>query len=184
MIDTISELMEYLDMRGAKYGIDGAELLNAIPESAREPKLAYEFMQLKDISHKVPLSKGGPPADDNWILEDSSVNRSRGDDTMTKAEEATAATDANADAQMLKRGALIGAGGAVGASVATAVMPLAVAAAPLLISTAAVVGGIAWLLKDVPPSTRESRRAHVDMRNAQYEKLGWKIREQYYPEDV
>jgi hypothetical protein len=137
MIETIDQLMDYLDMRGAKYGIDGSELFAAIPESAREPKLAYEFMQLKDISHKVPLSKGGHPAEDNWILEDSSVNRSRGDSTMTKDEEATAATDANADAQMLKRGA----GGAVGA----AAVPVAGAIAATVLTTPLLLTGVLYV---------------------------------------
>ena len=103
MIDTLPELMEYLEMRGDKYGIPAEELLEAIPEDARTPTVAYEYMQEKDISHKVPLSKGGETAGDNWILEDSSVNRSRGAENMTPEEEATAEADAQADAERLNK---------------------------------------------------------------------------------
>ncbi len=103
MIDTLPELMEYLEMRGDKYGIPASELLEAIPEDARTPEVAYEYMQEKDISHKVPLSKGGEAAGDNWILEDSSVNRSRGAETMTPEEEAAAHADADADAERLNK---------------------------------------------------------------------------------
>lgn len=102
MIDTLPELFDYLNDRGARYGISGEELFHAIPESAREPSVAYEFMQMKDISHKVPLSEGGHPSSDNWILEDSSVNRARGAQTMSPEEERTAAADAIDDADKLK----------------------------------------------------------------------------------
>ena len=101
MIDTLPELMEYLEMRGDKYGIPAEELLDAIPEDARTPEVAYKYMQEKDISHKVPLSEGGDPAGDNWILEDSSVNRARGAETMTAEEEAAAHADGEADARRL-----------------------------------------------------------------------------------
>ena len=102
MTETISDLMEYLAERGAPYDIPADDLLAAIPESAREPKLAYEFMQLKDISHIEPLSKGGATAGDNWVLEDSSVNRARGAETMTQTEQNTAELDGIRDAQSLR----------------------------------------------------------------------------------
>ena len=68
MTETFSDLMEYLAERGAPYDIPADDLLASIPESAREPKLAYQFMQLKDISHIEPLSRGGPTAGDNGFL--------------------------------------------------------------------------------------------------------------------
>lgn len=108
MIDTLPELLEYLDMRGSKYGIDAHELLNAIPEDARSPKVAYQFMQEKDISHIVPLSKGGDPAGDNWVLEDSSVNRSRKAQTMTDQEQRIAETDGQLDAKRLVTATAVG----------------------------------------------------------------------------
>lgn len=130
MIDTVAELMEYLDARGANYGISGEELYEAIPSSAQEPSVAYEYMQQKDISHIEPLSKGGDPAGDNWILEDSSVNRARGAETVTPTEQAIAHIDNNRDALVLsvQRGATMAATGAL--------VNAAIAAAPAAISTA------------------------------------------------
>ena len=98
MVETAFELMEYLAERGAPYGISAEEIFEQIPDSAQSPKVAYEYMQLKDISHIEPLSQGGEPAGDNWVLEDSSVNRSRGAQTMTKQEIATAQLDGEIDA--------------------------------------------------------------------------------------
>ena len=40
-------------MRGSKYGIDGMDILEEIPESIREPEMAYEYMKQKDISQPV-----------------------------------------------------------------------------------------------------------------------------------
>ena len=132
-------------MRGSKYGIDGMDILEEIPESIREPEMAYEYMKQKDISHKVPLSKGGDPAGDNWILEDSSVNRSRGAETMTPEEEMTAHKDAQTDARNIKRAALLGGGLAVGQAVVEGTI-LTIEAASLMpvILTGAAVAGAAY----------------------------------------
>ena len=164
MINTLPELLEYLEGRGDKYGISAQELMDAIPESAREPKLAYEFMQQKDISHKIPLSKGGNPAGDNWILEDSSVNRARGNDIMTTTEEVVAHVDNHADALRMNvvtpimAGAGLATGGLVveGATTAGALAGTAAVAAaeatfvttvvvPAVVTTT-IIGGAGWLL--------------------------------------
>jgi hypothetical protein len=139
MIDTLPELMEYLDMRGGKYGIDALDLFNSIPESAREPELAYEFMQMKDISHIQPLSQGGDPAGDNWVLEDSSVNRSRGAEPMTATEQATAQADAHSDADQLKRAAKLGAALALGGAVVEPIATFSLAGLGALIEATVVV---------------------------------------------
>ena len=65
-------------------------------------------MQLKDISHIKPLSQGGNPAGDNWLLEDSSVNRARGAETMTSSEIVAAQADNIIDCQQLARVGLTG----------------------------------------------------------------------------
>lgn len=167
MIDTLPELMDYLADRGSYYGISAFDLYEAIPESARTPEVAYEYMTQKDISHKVPLSQGGERAGDNWILEDSSVNRSRGAETMTSEEEAEAHRDNHQDAndistrQLLKvatYGTALASGSAVveGALVAGQVAGGAAAAAaeatiittvviPALVTTA-IIGGAGYLL--------------------------------------
>lgn len=159
MIDTLPELMEYLDQRGERYGIDGQELYEAIPEDARKPTVAYKYMQEKDISHKVPLSKGGDPAGDNWILEDSSVNRARGDREMTHSEELEAMTDSHQDVKRLLKqsatGLCYGGSMAAGAAIVNttvaatttasgiAATAVGIAALPAVIATVAI-GGAGW----------------------------------------
>lgn len=143
MIETFVELMEYLDDRGAKYGIEGIEIYNEIPIEAREPQVAYEYMQQKDISHIEPLSKGGERAGDNWFLEDSDVNRSRGAETATEAEQATAEADGKQDAQQLVRMVKMGAALAGGQLLMEGAGGLAAAEAGLLISALPVVATVA-----------------------------------------
>ena len=128
MVETTFELMEYLTDRGAPYGISAGELFESIPENARSPKVAYEYMQLKDISHIEPLSKGGEPAGDNWVLEDSSVNRARGAETMTEQEIEAAEADGKADARMLRKAILYGGGLAGGQLLFDAALGTAAAA--------------------------------------------------------
>ena len=149
MVETVFELMEYLTDRGAPYGISAGELYESIPENAREPKVAYEFMQLKDISHIEPLSKGGQPAGDNWLLEDSSVNRSRGAETMTPDEINTAQADNIIDGKKIAKAVLTGGaittGGAIaevalGAAEGTFAVVETVAAIPTILTIAAVAG--------------------------------------------
>ena len=102
MVETTFELMEYLAERGAPYGISDMEIYQQIPLDARSPQLAYEYMQQKDISHIEPLSKGDDPAGDNWMLEDSDVNRARGAETMTPSEKRVAEADGLEDAKRMK----------------------------------------------------------------------------------
>ena len=157
MVETAFELMEYLTQRGAPYGITAEQLLDAIPKNARQPQVAYEFMQLKDISHIQPLSEGGNPAGDNWLLEDSSVNRGRGADTMTVAEQHAAVQDNILDGKTLAKAAMTGgalaAGGAVvdaslataGAGVAAVEGAAVAAAVPVVLTGAAIAGGVCLL---------------------------------------
>lgn len=159
MVDTLFELMEYLTERGAPYGISAEALFEQIPEDARSPKVAYEFMQLKDISHIEPLSKGGDPSGNNWLLEDSSVNRSRGAETMTTTEQTVAEIDNVADAKkiaiMAAGGGAMATGGAiVDGVVATtegaAIVSGIVAALPAILTVGAIAGGgwLAWKAYD------------------------------------
>jgi len=155
MIDELANLMEYLDQRGAPYGIDGSEIFDQIPESVRKPEMAYQYMQLKDISHIEPLSKGGEPAGDNWFLEDSSVNRSRGAETATEAEQATAENDAYWDAKKIQRiavaagiytlssGAIETALGAAAGMAAAAAEGAVIAVIGTTVATTAAVAGCA-----------------------------------------
>ena len=172
MVDTAFELMEYLTERGAPYGISAEELLTQIPESARSPKVAYEFMQLKDISHIEPLSKGGNPAGDNWLLEDSSVNRSRGAETMTEGEIVAANNDSIVDARKLTKAALAGGAIATGGAVADVALAAGGAAAEAVvgevvmatllpvIATTAAVAGTGFL------AYKGAQRLHKSLKNA------------------
>ncbi len=140
MIDTFVELMEYLDDRGAKYGIEGMDIYNEIPMEARDPQVAYEYMQQKDISHIEPLSKGGERAGDNWFLEDSDVNRSRGAETATEAEQATAEADGKRDAKQLIRMGKVGGAMAAGQAIleGSVVAVETIAVLPTIAAVAAV----------------------------------------------
>ena len=157
MVETAFELMEYLSQRGAPYGISADQLLDAIPENARQPQVAYEFMKLKDISHIQPLSEGGNPAGDNWLLEDSSVNRGRGADTMTVVEQHAAIEDNIFDGKVLAKAAMTGGALAAGGMATEAVVAGAagagaavegaaiLAAAPAILAGASVLVGIGLL---------------------------------------
>ena len=149
MVETAFELMEYLTERGAPYGISAQQIFEQIPANARSPKVAYEFMQLKDISHIEPLSKGGNPAGDNWLLEDSSTNRARGAQTMTTSEQTAAKADAVVDANGLLKAGATGAALATGVAVAESVLVAGeVIALTPIIATVTVLGGGIWLANE------------------------------------
>ena len=164
-VDTMPELMDYLGMRGAKYGISAQELYDTLPVDAQSsPQAAYAFASNKDISHIVPLSKGGDPSGDNWMWEDPSNNRSRGADTMTDHEQTMADKDNIQDAKTARRGviaagAIIGTNVAVDALTATAVGGASVAAeaviasvaVPLLCTGAVVAGALFLIDKTMTP---------------------------------
>ena len=158
-VDTMPELMEYLEMRGGKYGIPAQDLFNAMPVDAQaSPEAAYAFASNKDISHIKPTSKGGDTAGDNWLWEDASNNRSRKDQTMSDHEQTQAKADNVRDAK-IARNALLGVGTytaaniAIDALTATAVggatVALEAAIASVVVPTVcvgAVVGGGVWFL--------------------------------------
>ena len=158
-VDTTPELMDYLQMRGAKYGISAQELYDAMPPDAQSsPQAAYAFASNKDISHIEPTSKGGDPNGDNWMWEDPSPNRSRGDETMSDHEQTMAEQDNIQDAKVARRaviagGTIIATNVAVDALTATAVGGATVAAEAViasvavpLICTGAVVAGALFVI--------------------------------------
>ena len=149
MVETAFELMEYLAERGAPYGISAEDIFEQIPEDARSPKVAYEYMQLKDVSHIEPLSQGGNPAGDNWVLEDSSVNRARGAETMTSEEIHEAKVDGQQDAKMLKL-ALNKTGTVVAIGGVSSVVDAGLAAAPAAIEAANLTSTVATIAPVLP----------------------------------
>ena len=110
---------------------------------------------MKDISHKTPLSQGGKPAGDNWILEDSSVNRSRGAEQMTESERKAAQVDAQHDAHNIldkdtlirtaTAGAALTVGGAVAEGAIIVVETIAIETIATTLLTIAAVGGGCFL---------------------------------------
>lgn len=153
MIDSFPELLDYLDTRGSRYGISAIDLYKAIPVEARDPSVAYDYMELKDISHKTPLSHGGEPSGDNWILEDSSVNRSRGAQEMTPEEEQAAHADAQSDADKLSAAQLLKvAGMGVALSSGSTAVGGAVAAGELAGGAAVAVAEASFITTVVVPA--------------------------------
>ena len=84
------DLVAYYQRAGAVYrGLEGAEAIwETIPLSVRMsgPQALREFHAARDWSHIVPRSMGGGSSAVEGIFEMVSLNRARGDATMTPAE--------------------------------------------------------------------------------------------------
>lgn len=170
-VDTMPELMDYLDTRGAKYGISGQELYDALPADAQSsPQAGYAFASNKDISHIEPTSKGGDPNGNNWMWEDPSNNRSRGAETMSDHEQAMADQDNIQDAKVARRAVIAGGTiiatnvavdalttAAVGGATVAAEAVVASIAVPLLCTGAVVAGSLFFIDKAMGPKKRASR---------------------------
>ena len=97
------DIQAKLIQRGGNYGIPGSDLIRKIPEHLlNNPQDIESFLSIKDVSHKIARSKGGSPNSfDNWIFEDSSVNRARGNSPMGLSEEVYADMDNKLDAYLI-----------------------------------------------------------------------------------
>ncbi len=96
-----SAVYDYLDTRGAAYGITAEDLLAKTPSIIQHDHQAVmSFWQQKDISHIVPTSAKPELAGDfnNWIPEDSGPNQARNDRVMSLAEHGHAQLDNLGDA--------------------------------------------------------------------------------------
>ena len=77
---SITEVYDYLEKRGSKYGISLHDMLSKTPNSiVDKPDRLLEFWQNKDISHIHPIAinpelQGDP---ENWFPEDAQENRSK-----------------------------------------------------------------------------------------------------------
>ncbi len=110
MKTTLNQLSEeaqsYINGRFAVYGISGEEAYNdntLFPNEVKELNSdeIIEILRTKDISHVMPKSQYPELESDinNIILEDSSINRSRGAEIMTENEIDTAQSDYYNDIQ-------------------------------------------------------------------------------------
>ena len=132
------DVADYISNRGGNHGIDQIDLIRKTPSELHDNPAAMEaFMRSRDISHYHATSKGGcPNCFDNWMFEDPSINRSRGNDYMTPEERQSAyqgnsthAAGVNGDFTKVKNGALGGLGLAFG--MASAPTLAAIAFSPL-----------------------------------------------------
>lgn len=101
-------LQDKISSRYEKYKISGEEGYNAhFPDEAKKlpPNEMEEWFGDDDVSHIYPQSTHPELANnlDNMILEDSSINRARGAETMTSEEIKTAEIDNIEDAEALEK---------------------------------------------------------------------------------
>ena len=90
------EAESYLETRARNEGIDVSDLMDMTPTSVSDNAVeSAMFWQQRDYSHKLPTSLYPHLADDpeNAMPEDPSVNRARGNDTMSYSEELQAQLD-------------------------------------------------------------------------------------------
>ncbi|WP_216923273.1 hypothetical protein [Synechococcus sp. CCAP 1479/9] len=96
-----SAVYDYLDGRGAAYGITTEELIAKTPSIIQDdPHAVLSFWQQKDISHILPTSTHPELAGDfsNWIPEDPGPNHARQDYLMSWADHNHAQLDNILDA--------------------------------------------------------------------------------------
>jgi hypothetical protein len=96
-----SATYEYLDGRGAPYGITAEDLIAKAPSIIQnDPRAILSFWQQKDISHIFPTSTHPELAGEvnNWIPEDPGPNHARHDQVMSWAEQCHAQLDNVIDA--------------------------------------------------------------------------------------
>lgn len=95
---------DYLDGRGATYGITAEELIAKTPSIIQhDPHSLMSFWEGKDISHILPTSSYPELAGDfnNWIPEDPGPNHARHDQIMSWYDHAHAQLDNFLDAHWL-----------------------------------------------------------------------------------
>ena len=89
--------------RGGNYGIPASDLLRKMPKNLLDnPEDIEQFLNIKEISHEDPISKGGSPNNfDNWNFEDSQINRVRGANQVTFEEKIYTDLDNQIDAYLI-----------------------------------------------------------------------------------
>ena len=101
---TVDDVISRLESRAANHGIDMDVLLDKIPSNVVDSHVEVnEWLDMKDVSHKMPVSTHPHLASDpdNIIWEDSDVNRARGAEPMSELEVLTAQLDNQLDAKAI-----------------------------------------------------------------------------------
>lgn len=101
---TMTEAIEVLEGRAARYGGDLSDMLNLTPESLWDsPTELMEFWDDKHLSHIYPQSDYPFMANDwdNIVAEDPEINMQRGAQVMTPSELAAAELDVQLDAETI-----------------------------------------------------------------------------------
>ena len=93
---TEAEAIDYIIARGDLHELSYEQMMDMIPSCLHDDLTdCVEFLETRDVSHILAQSTHPELAHDpsNMILEDSSVNRSRGAEPMSELEEMTAMLD-------------------------------------------------------------------------------------------
>ncbi len=103
-METVNDVISRLEMRAANHDMTVGDLLDKIPDNVVDSHTEVnDWLDQKDISHKIPTSVAPDLRNDpdNWMWEDSTVNRARQDEIMTDLEATTAQLDNSADASLI-----------------------------------------------------------------------------------
>ena len=103
-MNTVDDVISRLESRAYNHGLEVEDLLQKIPSNVVDcHKEVNDWLDTKDVSHVQPVSTHPHLATDpdNWIWEDSDINRARGAVPMTEAEVLTAELDNQIDAQII-----------------------------------------------------------------------------------
>lgn len=101
---TMTQAVEILEGRAARYGGNLQDMLNLTPESLWDsPSELMEFWDDKHLSHIYPQSDYPWMANDwdNIVAEDPTINMQRGAEVMTPGELAAAEFDVQLDADLI-----------------------------------------------------------------------------------
>lgn len=104
---TVEDVVDRLESRAANHDMTVENLLEKMPFNVVDDhKEVNAWLDEKDISHKLPTSTHPELRNDpnNWVWEDSSVNRARGDEPMTDLEVIQAELDGYEDAARIDGG--------------------------------------------------------------------------------
>ena len=101
---SVADVIDRLESRAANHGVEVSDLLEMMPSNVRDSHTEVnEWLDIKDVSHKKPVSLYPDLANDpdNIMWEDSDTNRQRGAREMTELEVLSAELDNELDARTI-----------------------------------------------------------------------------------
>jgi len=104
IMNTLDDVIASMEARGANHDIPLEDMVAKLPPSVDTLPELTEWLDTKDISHIKPVSTHPHLVNDpdNWVWEDSDVNRARGAEIMSDAELIAAQIDNLEDAERLQ----------------------------------------------------------------------------------